>query len=307
MLKSRSTPKILQSLSEDRNIVFYLSKCFICESVSCFIRQKTPGDTRNMGAGKNTDEENDTLRVYLTAKHTRVCVTLTEVVSDVLINNESFWHFYFESAASVVKTPFMLTWYSSSHNNSKWLEEKLTFLPITRWLSHFLWIKTAEKMPLLTWNYVKTAENTKHEKIFDKTQNMMVGAVHQISSCLWWVLAHINRLSKGERDIHNTNTGASRICFGVSNLQVDRRFDCAAHRLDVISAPTHPLETNERYTLDLKYTQVIWVNDCCSFATCRSPESCFCVDENSCCLSGSLWWFIFSYKGTAYSSTIDAS
>lgn len=34
----------------------------------------------------------------------------------------------------------------------------------------------------------------------------------------------------------------SRVCFGVSDLQVDRRFDGALHRFDVLRVPAHLLE-----------------------------------------------------------------
>lgn len=57
-------------------------------------------------------------------------------------------------------------------------------------------------------------------------------------------LTHIDRLSKGEGDVYNADPRLSRVCFGVSDLQVNRGLDCAADRLDVMRAAAHRLETD---------------------------------------------------------------
>lgn len=56
------------------------------------------------------------------------------------------------------------------------------------------------------------------------------------------VVAYIGGLSKGKCNIDNTNTRVSRVCFGVSNVQIDWRFDGTVHGFDVITAPTHLLQ-----------------------------------------------------------------
>lgn len=58
--------------------------------------------------------------------------------------------------------------------------------------------------------------------------------------------AYINRLSKREVDVDDTDTGVSRVCFGISNLQVDRSFDSEVHRLGVVRGPAHRLEEQMR-------------------------------------------------------------
>lgn len=66
-------------------------------------------------------------------------------------------------------------------------------------------------------------------------------------------MTYIDSFSEGECDVYNSDAGARRVCFGVSNLQVDWRFDGAGHRLGAVAAPTH-LDSgagNESFTLNL--------------------------------------------------------
>lgn len=64
----------------------------------------------------------------------------------------------------------------------------------------------------------------------------------------WWTLdtsgaAYIDWLSEGQADVYDANAGVSRVCFGVSDVQVDGGFDGAGHGLDVVRPPAHFLET----------------------------------------------------------------
>jgi len=83
------------------------------------------------------------------------------------------------------------------------------------------------------------------------------------------VAAYVDRLSKGEADVNHADTRVSCVCFAVSNLQVDRRFDCARHRLHVVSAPALLLETNESHRKDSWLTKLtVCTPEDMKFITC---------------------------------------
>lgn len=65
--------------------------------------------------------------------------------------------------------------------------------------------------------------------------------------------AYIKSLSEGQADVYNTNSGVTRVRFGVSDVKVDRRFDGAGHRLDTICPSTHLLKTGSDI-VELSYT-----------------------------------------------------
>lgn len=98
-----------------------------------------------------------------------------------------------------------------------------------------------------------------------------------LSSCEISVLAYIDRFPMWESDIHHADTRASWVSFGISDLQKNRRFDGAVHRLWVICTAAH-LEQKQNLLLPQFLTSTL------AFDIMHSPKDahlhpCYWLDK----------------------------